>query len=312
LENMFDKAKESGRTQGCREIVNFISNNRESVLKIDNKVPTDFGNALVHFKDSFINRQNLEVHFHNVAVTDPIVDILGDIVAHSNYIKILALPTNLVSEKGAVRLADAMLLNSSLEELDLSKNSIGDGGLSKIANAIHRHPKLKRLALKANKISDVGVKELVNCLILSADSNEHVHNFPVLELEENQIGDEGADAIANLIEKNKSVSEIRLNDNFISDAGAESFGRVLHCKNLVYLSLASNQISTKGAISLATAGRALDRQLIVDLSFNKLIGRTGFSEFFSSERPLEMELFKMVLNPSGEESKTQSAPHRLG
>jgi Ran GTPase-activating protein (RanGAP) involved in mRNA processing and transport len=139
------------------------------------------------------------------------------------------------------------------------------------------------------------------------EANKKPHFFPVLELEENQVGDEGAEAIAVLIEKNKTVSEIRLTENFVSDSGAESFARVLGQKHLFVLSLASNQITTKGATALASAVQSLDRQLVIDLSFNKLVGRSGFSEFFSSSRPLEMELFKMVLNPTGdvEESKTK-------
>eukprot|EP00475_Leptophrys_vorax_P044367 TRINITY_DN8867_c0_g1_i1.p1 TRINITY_DN8867_c0_g1~~TRINITY_DN8867_c0_g1_i1.p1 ORF type:complete len:958 (+),score=294.37 TRINITY_DN8867_c0_g1_i1:104-2875(+) len=308
LEGMFDKAKETGRAQGCREIVNFISSSRETLLRIDNKVPSDFGNALIHFKESFQNRKDLELHFHNVAVTDSLVDLLSDIISHSNSFKSLALPRNLVFAKGGGRLADSLLLNASLQELDLSKNSIGDEGLTKIAQALPHHPKLRRLALKGNKISDVGVKELVKNLILSSQSNNQTHNFPAIELEENQVGDEGAEAIATLVEQNSSVSEVRLAENFISDAGAEALARVLGCKNLFVLSLASNQITTKGASALASAVQTLDRQLVVDLSFNKLIGRVGFSQFFTSEHPLEMELFKMVLNPAlGEESKTGRA-----
>jgi hypothetical protein len=73
---MYDKAKVTGRVQGCREIVNFISQTSSPVLKIDNKVPTDLGNAMLYFKDSLITKGGLCIHFHNIGVTDPVVDII--------------------------------------------------------------------------------------------------------------------------------------------------------------------------------------------------------------------------------------------
>jgi hypothetical protein len=73
---MYEKAKGTGRVQGCREIVNFISQSSSALLKIENKVPQDLGNALMHFKDSLVTKSGLTVHFHNVGVSDSVVDLI--------------------------------------------------------------------------------------------------------------------------------------------------------------------------------------------------------------------------------------------
>ncbi|KJE90896.1 hypothetical protein CAOG_009498 [Capsaspora owczarzaki ATCC 30864] len=73
-----------------------------------------------------------------------------------------------------------------------------------------------------------------------------------LELRENQIGDVGARAIAETLKVNKTVMEVALSWNQISDAGARAIAETLKVNtNLRWLTLSSNQVGDAGARAIA-------------------------------------------------------------
>jgi hypothetical protein len=49
-------------------------------------------------------RRGLSIHLINVALTDPAMEILADILARNNTIETVELPSNMITSKGAIAL----------------------------------------------------------------------------------------------------------------------------------------------------------------------------------------------------------------
>lgn len=299
LQSMYEKAKGTGRLIGCREIVAFISDNSQTLLNIENKVPTDFHPALVHFKESLKIRRDLSITLTNTMLSDSIVDIIADIMKYNDTMKSVNLSGNVLTVKAAETIAEALLRNHSLERLDFSFNQIGDDGAASLAKSIEQHPNLERLGLSACGISDTGAIAVVEAIEKSQETFHKEHEFPIIEFERNVIGDEGVRAICRLVRKNSSIKSLRLGDNIITDNGAAEIADALisGC-SVEEIFLQGNHISSKGASSLAFALSKVDRAISLDLSKNSLIGRQGFYAFFEKECALKMQLFKLTIQSS--------------
>ncbi|KAF3700368.1 MHC class II transactivator [Channa argus] len=75
-----------------------------------------------------------------------------------------SLENSKIGDKGAEKLADALVPLSSLEILNLSQNCIGDHGVKKLASTLRDLPKLHCLSLYSNVISDEGAESLAAVL----------------------------------------------------------------------------------------------------------------------------------------------------
>lgn len=302
LTSMEEKAKLTGRTQGCREIVNYICERSSSLLKIENKVPIDLFNALVHFKQSLMSRKGLSIYLSNAGIPDSVCEILAEIVEQNYTMRAMVLSKNLISDEGVERLAKAIKANLQFSAIDLEKNNIGDSGISALGEAIETHRMISRINLSYNAITDAGIKKFAQSMIRNVETHKNVLDFPVLELDGNKIGDEGAIAIAKLCKINQAITSVQLNKNMITDTGAMALAEAIqNGSGITDLQLADNQVSSKGASAIAQAIYKCGRAVTVDLSFNKLIGRKGFSAYFGVETPISMEKFKITMNTVDQE-----------
>lgn len=77
-----------------------------------------------------------------------------------------------------------------------------------------------------------------------------------------QLGDEGAVALAAVLEGSRTITAIKLASNSIGDEGATSLAAMLSSSSITCLNLSDNSIGAKGAASLAGA---LSRTLITAL-----------------------------------------------
>merc|ERR1712007_314830 len=97
------------------------------------------------------------------------------------------------------------------------------------------------LDLRINKIGDEGAEALAEMLKV----NEKVQ---VLDLRINKIGDEGAEALADDLAVNKTLESLYLTSNGIGDKDAEALADALATnKTLRYLYLQENEIGDKRA-----------------------------------------------------------------
>jgi Ran GTPase-activating protein (RanGAP) involved in mRNA processing and transport len=93
----------------------------------------------------------------------------------------------------------------------------------------------------------------------------------VLNLHLNQIGDEGAKALAKALERNQTLRELDLESNQIGDEGALALAEAL-AKNqtLTMLNLAHNKIGVEGAQALAEALKRNQKLTILHLKDNRI------------------------------------------
>lgn len=174
------------------------------------------------------------------------------------------------SEKGyddhdAVQLGKAIaaMKPPTLKQIYLSKNSIGDAGAIGLAAGLKELDSMDTLHLADNQIGDAGIAAL-------AESSKHL-GCTTIVLTRNTFGDAGAVAFAAALadpDNFKNLEWLYLNECQIGDKGAAAIAEALltGCRELVRLAVHDNQIGDAGAAAFAGA-------------FNKgAIAQTG--EFF--------------------------------
>lgn len=298
--------------KGCKEIVDLVADPHATVLKIENRVPADFANALKHFKRILIRRNNLSIILNNIALTDEIFEYLAKIVAHNHSIKIVQVSRNLLTDKCAGSVSAMLSKNRSVSLLDLTGNAFTDKGMILISEGLRVSPsKLSRLVFAKNQISDKGIIAFADAIKANPLAFSEIRK---LEFNQNLIGDDGCVALATLCMELQSIDSIQLSRNLVTDKGAESLAAALSSNcGLKEIELSLNQVSSKGATALAEAlsscqpfgGTASaetkesneeEFKIELDLSQNKMIGRHGYSAFFQSDRPMHLELFRLVVS----------------
>jgi hypothetical protein len=90
-----------------------------------------------------------------------------------------------------------------------------------------------------------------------------------LNLTSNELGDNGAAALANALEVNTSLTELDLEHTGIGKDGAAALAKALKVnKTLKQLNLSGNQIETEGAYVLAEALKENSSLVMLDLRIN--------------------------------------------
>ncbi|KJE91472.1 hypothetical protein CAOG_009567 [Capsaspora owczarzaki ATCC 30864] len=110
-----------------------------------------------------------------------------------------------------------------------------------------------------------------------------------LDVRENQIGDVGARAIAETLKVNKTVVEVALSWNQISDAGARAIAETFKVNtNLRWLILYHNQIGDAGAQAIAEALKVNTNLILLYLSVNRIgdIGALALAEALKVNKTL--------------------------
>jgi hypothetical protein len=166
---------------------------------------------------------------------------------HMN-LKKLSLRQNSIGNKGAQSLEFLLRATETLEELDLSENSISSRGAASVLAALHGNPKVNihTLNLSQNEIWDM-------------DDGSFLRNNKTLKtfnLDGNFMHDEGAEQISKAIAENKGsiIEKLYLGWNGISDDGATALAKMMEVNSsLQVLGLAENDISNTGARAILSA-----------------------------------------------------------
>eukprot|EP00462_Mataza_sp_D1_P021880 CAMPEP_0175141880 /NCGR_PEP_ID=MMETSP0087-20121206/12398_1 /TAXON_ID=136419 /ORGANISM="Unknown Unknown, Strain D1" /LENGTH=920 /DNA_ID=CAMNT_0016425439 /DNA_START=235 /DNA_END=2997 /DNA_ORIENTATION=+ len=303
--------------RGGREIVAFITDFDASELKIENKV-TDIHAGLSHFKEPLSNRKGLDINLCNIAMTDADLEPLCEIIEENQSIRKISLEQNMFSEAGMKRLAQSLKKNKNVVSVNLNYNAIGDSGAIHLAEALYYCPKLEEMSLEGCGISDSGCGALIQGMTDSQKKTGVAHHFPKIDLSENSIGDPGMKAIARFLRKNESTHTICLNSNMVTDKGlgyvVEVMSKAPQC-TLKQIQLANNQISSKGLQKLASLLLKDNLgEMVMDLSFNKLISSKGVRAILDTNVNLEFSQLHVIKKDANEQleitspTKSQSAP----
>mmetsp|Transcript_32118 Transcript_32118/g.78045 ORF Transcript_32118/g.78045 Transcript_32118/m.78045 type:complete len:1482 (+) Transcript_32118:260-4705(+) len=166
---------------------------------------------------------------------------------HTN-IRSFSCRQNRIGNKGVTALSFLFSKSETLETLDLSENSISSKGAANILSSFSSNPKpvLSNLNLSQNEIWDMDDGSFLR-------SNT---TLKIFNLDGNFMHDEGAEQIANAIAANKQsvIEKLYLGWNGISDDGAIALARMMEAnETLQVLGLAENDISNTGARAILSA-----------------------------------------------------------
>lgn len=149
----------------------------------------------------------------------------------------------------------------------------------------------------------------------STNKREWDHEWPAIELNNNQISDEGCEALAGLLRISKSVTQLHLSNNGITDHGIATLMEAVVASGrlLDTMLFANNQLSSKGAILLANAiGKMpVPNCIVLDISHNQMIGRKGVRALLDADVPIKFEGFRIVRGDAdldGSGSGSQASP----
>ncbi|XP_011868365.1 PREDICTED: ran GTPase-activating protein 1 [Vollenhovia emeryi] len=148
---------------------------------------------------------------------------------------------------------------SQLTELDLSDNAFGPIGIQGLANLLASSPcyTLQQLKLNNNGLGISGGKVLAKALE-KCHENSSKEGTPlalkVFIVGRNRLENEGAQALATVFEKLKTLEEVVMQQNGIYHVGIAAIAQGLSANpNLRVLNLNDNTIGLKGARALAKA-----------------------------------------------------------
>ncbi|KYQ59417.1 Ran GTPase-activating protein 1 [Trachymyrmex zeteki] len=148
---------------------------------------------------------------------------------------------------------------SQLTELDLSDNAFGPIGIEGLANLLASSPcySLQQLKLNNNGLGISGGKMLAKALEKCYENSSKEGTplaLKVFIVGRNRLENEGAQALASVFERLKTLEEVVMQQNGIYHVGIAAIARGLSANpNLRVLNLNDNTIGLKGAKALAKA-----------------------------------------------------------
>ena len=176
-----------------------------------------------------------------------LADLVDALVAEDYPLERLYLGGNHFDSTVTAELFQLLLGNSHLKELYLSVNQLGDEGAAALSNALRENQTLRVLSLASNGIGPSGAKALCASLekhpkIQSLDFG-YARSTKVLKGAANQLGDQGAGAVAELIRKNAALKHINIRRNKIGIHGLKQIANALETNDSL-LELVYNKVNT--------------------------------------------------------------------
>ena len=139
----------------------------------------------------------------------------------------LNLGVNEIGDIGATFLGTALLSNRTLKELYLSGNLIGDHGASSLASSFETNASVRVIFdLGFNRIQNHGAKSFANTI-------KQYHGLEILYLDQNQIEEDGGEALLESIKVNVSLKDLKLEDNLFSLELEKKFNKILNLRRSV-------------------------------------------------------------------------------
>ena len=220
----------------------------------------------------------------------------------------------MIGPHGAKKLFDALQCNSTLKEINLRMNRIGGGGgggnevenkadVRSLTCALLGKCQLIKLDLSYNDLRCLG------CIILSEALQEDSScSLRELILEKNDIGHEGAVALANSLvtttavtstSNSKYLHTLVLRGNSIGDFGAVAIGKMLeHNRSLKVLDVSSCSIGNEGGAAIGSGLSRNSNLETLNLDKNNVGSGNDYS-LFSEGVTLNNTLERLHLSANG-------------
>lgn len=191
-----------------------------------------------------------EIQMQNSGLVDDDGVMVAEFLINNLMIVSCDLSNNNIGATGATALSQALVSNRVLASLNLKDNPVGAAGCEKLATMLMGNRTLERLNLMGCGVGDAG------CVALCAALRQQACALQLLALRFNEISDVGAEALARVVEVNKSVTELGLNNNRITDDGIATLTVALaHNSTLSLLRLTENPMGRESLKRLTNAQR---------------------------------------------------------
>jgi Ran GTPase-activating protein (RanGAP) involved in mRNA processing and transport len=181
--------------------------------------------------------KNLDVSYNKIG-NSGLCRLTSNLAISKTFIQSLDLTFNKIGSNGAVNLANLLLdTNRTIKILNLSLNMIGAEGCVLFGSVLKYNHVLEELNLSRNDIRE-GVVSLAEGLLGS-----EVTHLRRLDLSWNSLTDQGAEALANVLQKNSVLESLKLSSNAIGDDGVCALADALHADMaLSELDIVGNQM----------------------------------------------------------------------
>eukprot|EP00984_Skeletonema_dohrnii_P014717 scaffold6228_cov144-Skeletonema_dohrnii-CCMP3373.AAC.7 len=169
---------------------------------------------------------NSDLEKLNVSCNGSFSDIglrcLSDVLPTALNLKSLDLAHNSINGEGLQALAVGLTKASSLRWLDLGNNDIDDEALEVLVEGMENLCNIEKLRLSGNRITVSGLSVLTPIF-----HRDYSCSLKELDLDGMDIGDEGAEVLAEGLRGNKSLTKLMFDCTDVTDMGWAAFSRLL-------------------------------------------------------------------------------------
>ena len=208
------------------------------------------------------------------------VDEIVNVMYNNMIVQSLNLSNSHYRDDDIEKIAKMLLNNTTLKELDLSHNDICIKGATAISESLNNNNTLQYLKMPWNNqfidtscssldLSQKGMKTIdIQILAKILFNNKSVIELILLQ---NKISDDGALYISECIKNNKSLRKIDMSKNRISDVGLRSMVSALHeNQTLQIFDISHNNLSDDGAIPISECLKINNTLEELNVSYNNI------------------------------------------
>ena len=184
--------------------------------------------------------------------------------------KLISLTLCNIGNNGAITLAEAIQVNTTLQKINISNNSISDDGAAAISNSLKVNSSLQELNISRNKITSEGTKYIAEAIQVNTILEK-------LDLSCNAVSDDGAAAISDSLKFNTSLQELNISHNGIANKGIKVIAKVIQINStLQNIDVSKNHISLEGLVYFMEAVKNNCTLQVVNITHNN-VTRSGFT-----------------------------------
>ncbi|XP_015929780.3 leucine-rich repeat-containing protein 74B-like [Parasteatoda tepidariorum] len=211
------------------------------------------------------NEHIMHLNLSNNGIGKKTGESLSNLLSESHSVTFLDLSGNNLGDEEFAAIGNALPLTNTIKTLNLSRNDIGMISGALFGTCIAKCSSLEELDLSSNHIEDG---------LIGVFNNMKKSNLRILTVSRNGIPDAAMDALARGLRACKTLQEVDVSSNFISNKGAMALAPGLKGSTVEIFRIAHNPFQGKPATVLLRAAGAnlklLDLSGIkVDLSFLK-------------------------------------------
>ncbi|XP_065913984.1 protein NLRC5-like isoform X2 [Dysidea avara] len=203
----------------------------------------------------------MKLDLSNNNMSEAIVNELASVIKRNTKLEELYLGGNNLQSSAVVILQDLKNI-SKITKLDLSDNGMSDTVVHELASVIENNTKLEELNLGGNNLQSSAV------VILQALKN--ISNLTTLDLSNNNLSEEVAKDLADVIESNTHLNELILSDNNLQSSTVVILQTLVNTSSLLKLDLSGNKLPETVVNELASVIKSNANLRELHLANNRL------------------------------------------